>query len=238
MTRIKNPFFRFKQFTVYHDQTALKVCTEACILGAYTDVSRAKRVLDIGTGTGLLALMLAQRNNFAAIEAVEIDKNACQQAQQNVAASPFAAQIVVHQTAIQDFTTHECFDLIVANPPFFNNHLRSPDQKRNQALHTDALTFEDLAAAVARLLSPEGRFVLLLPEYETQLFTLISQAQSLFPTKQLAVFQQINKPVFRLITTFERTSRLIQNETLTIYEAIGGYSQNFRELLKDYYLEG
>ena len=238
MPRPKNPFFRFKQFTVYHDQTALKVCTEACILGAYADVSSAKRVLDIGTGTGLLALMLAQRNNFAAIEAVEINPNACQQARQNAAVSPFAAQIVVHQAAIQHFTASERFDLIVSNPPFFNNHLRSPDQKRNQALHTDTLPFEELAAAVARLLAPQGRFVVLLPEHETQLFTSVAQTQLLFPTKQLTVFQQINKPIFRIISTFEQTTHSTQNETLVIHEADGGYSEGFRDLMKDYYLAG
>lgn len=246
MPRVPFPFFRFKQFTVWHDRSALKVCTEACILGAYAQVTGAERVLDIGTGTGLLALMVAQRNAEMHIDAVEIEEQNHLQAVDNVAQSPFAERISIHHTSIQDWTRRFVnllqttdalhYDLIISNPPFFANHLRSPDQARNRALHTDTLTLEELVTSVGRLLTDRGRFVVLLPAYESQLLIEVATREGLWPTHRLQVFQRPGKPLFRVITTFERHHAESVIETLYIHHLDGTYSDDFRKLLRDYYL--
>ncbi|AEI50919.1 methyltransferase small [Runella slithyformis DSM 19594] len=246
MPRIPSPFFRFKQFAVWHDRSALKVCTEACILGAYADVAGAERALDIGTGTGLLALMAAQRNTELYTDAVEIEEQNYIQAVNNVAHSPFAGRISVHHSSIQEWSDRKAntalytydlaYDLIISNPPFFANHLRSPDQARNRALHSDTLTLEELAISVNRLLSKKGRFVVLLPAYETQLLTVIAAREGLWPTRQLEVFQRPDRPLFRMITTFERHFAESVPETLYIHHSDGTYSDGFQTLLKEYYL--
>jgi len=236
MPRLKSPFFRFKQFVVWHNRTALKVCTEACILGAYADVAHCATILDIGTGTGLVALMAAQRAQNAQIEAIEINPDAAQQARENVQLSPFGARIAVHQVALQDFWPPRLFDLIVCNPPFFNNHLCSPQMARNLALHTQTLSFEDLAEAARRLLGQEGRFVVLLPKYETALFGKMASHKGFFQTRQLVIFQHIDAPIFRLITTFQKTNAPFVSEKFYIRQTNGAYSEDFRTLLNDYYL--
>ncbi|MCU0339983.1 MAG: methyltransferase [Spirosomaceae bacterium] len=237
MPRPKNPFFRFQQFTVWHDQCALKVCTEACILGSYVPVSTAQKVLDVGTGTGLLALMMAQRNPHLSIDAIEIDEASARQAVQNISQSPFSEQIRVEKSAIQTWQAASFgYDLIVSNPPFFANHLRASDAARNRALHTETLSLEDLATAINKFLAANGHFVVLLPPYQTQQLTDILADLSLYPAVQLQVFQQPQKPMFRQITTFIRNKVACTTQTLYIHEANGGYSEAFRELLKDYYL--
>lgn len=253
MARISTPFFRFKQFTVWHDRSALRVCTEACILGAYADVMGVKSALDIGTGTGLLALMMAQRNAKMHVDAVEIEAQNVEQALDNVEKSPFGEQISVHQAAIQDWKqikkmthslllTPDClshssqYDLIISNPPFFDKHLLSPREERNRALHTETLSLGDLASTVARLLMEFGRFVVLLPPYETQRLTDFLAVYGIWPMRQLHIFSRQGKPIFRKITTFERKKTEPFTETLYIHDSDGKYSDGFRTLLKEYYL--
>ena len=170
MPRIPAPFFCFKQFAVWHDRSALRVCTEACILGAYAEVTDVTHALDIGTGTGLLALMIAQRNAKMQIDAVEIEAQNVEQAIENVIQSPFLKRISVVQAAIQNWRKPESphsskYDLIISNPPFFDKHLLSPREERNRALHTETLSLSDLALSVARLLADTGRFFVLLPPF-------------------------------------------------------------------------
>lgn len=246
MPRIPNPFFRFKQFAVWHDRSALRVCTEACVLGAYAEVTEVRNALDIGTGTGLLALMIAQRNVRMHIDAVEIEPQNVEQAIENVAQSPFSEQISVYQAAIQDWRKPESphsshpksspYDLIISNPPFFDNHLLSPREERNRALHTETLSLNDLALSVTRLLADTGRFVVLLPPFETQRLTDFLASLELHPSRQLHLFSRQGKSVFRKITTFEREKKASFTETLYIHDNDGKYSDDFRTLLKEYYL--
>lgn len=236
--RTKNPFFRFKQFTVWHDQSALKVCTEACILGAYVSVEGVRYGLDIGAGTGLLSLMMAQRNRAIEISAVEIDEASYRQATMNVQQSDFGSQIKLYHSSIQDWEPKHSglYELIVSNPPFFTNHLPSTHQRRNRALHTETLTLEELWESVMRLIAPKGRFVVLLPPYETQRLIEMANKMAFVPVRQCNVYQKPDKPLFRQITTFERDFRPCEVQDLYIHNVDGTYAQSFKDLLQDYYL--
>lgn len=238
-----NTHFSFKQFTIHQDQTAMKVTTDACILGAYTPVDKTKRILDIGTGTGLVAMMLAQRTD-AKIDAVEIDKNAYNQAHNNVQESIFKEQISVYNSSIQVFSAdlgvnglRLClYDLIVSNPPFFQNHLKSATVSRNNSLHTDTLSFEDLLEAVLRLLSPNGTFVVLLPAYESSVLETLAISKELYPHKKLTIRHRKGSKILRIITTFGRIKKEILNQELIIKNPDESYSADFQLLLKEYYL--
>jgi tRNA1Val (adenine37-N6)-methyltransferase len=232
----RNQYFKFKQFTIWQDQTAMKVCTDACILGAYVDVKNTKRILDIGTGTGLLSLMMAQRTE-AIIEAVEIDKSAYNQAITNISESIFRNKINVFNHNIIDFESDK-FDLIVSNPPFYQHSLQSPDNQVNKALHSTELSFEGLVQSVNRLLENEGRFIVLLPLFETNEFIKIASQNSLFLHHQLTIRHDESKPVFRVISTFKKTQTAdYQTDNLIIWKKNGKvYSNEFKELMKDYYL--
>jgi tRNA1Val (adenine37-N6)-methyltransferase len=234
-----NTHFSFKQFTIHQDQTSMKVTTDACILGAYTEVQGAKTILDIGTGTGLLSLMLAQKIN-AKIDAVEIEENAYNQAITNVNRSIFNDQISVFNTSIQLFSEsieqQNLYDLIISNPPFFQNHLKSETESRNNSLHTDTLSFEDLLSTVLRLLSPNGTFALLLPLYESSVFEQLAILQELYIQKKLTIRHRKGSKILRIITTFGRIKKEIINEELIIKNPDESYSPDFQALLKDYYL--
>jgi tRNA1Val (adenine37-N6)-methyltransferase len=230
-----NTHFTFKQFTIHQDQTAMKVTTDACILGAYTDGREAKKILDIGTGTGLLSLMIAQRSK-AKIDAIEINESAYNQAVVNVNESIFKDKITIHHTSIQEFITDNLYDLIISNPPFFQNHLKSETESRNNSLHTDTLSFEDLLETVLRLLSPDGTFVVLLPMYESSVFEQLSVSKDLYPQKKLTIRHRKGSKILRIITTFGRIKKEILNEELIIKNPDESYTPDFQGLLKDYYL--
>lgn len=230
--------FQFKQFLVRQDQTAMKVTTDACILGAYTALENATKVLDIGTGTGLIAMMLAQRSK-AQFSAVELDDNAYQQAVENVQNSIFKEQIRVFHQSIQDFAENNkdlYFELIVSNPPFFQNHLKSEQEKRNKALHTDTLSFEDLLASVIKLLSADGRFVVLLPAYESTVLENLALQEGLYPHKKLLIRHRNGSKILRIITTFGLTEKETIQEELIIRNLDESYTAQFSTLLKEYYL--
>ncbi|MFN8357231.1 MAG: methyltransferase [Spirosomataceae bacterium] len=236
MKRAKNTFFKFKQFAVHQDQTAMKVCTEACILGAMAPVESGKHILDIGTGTGVLSLMMAQRAPQAQLDAVELDAEAFGQATFNVQNSPFAQQIRVHHQGIQEFTSGFLYDFIVSNPPFYQDSLRSDDLKRNQALHAHTLNFDELLIAINRLLHPAGKAVILLPLFEMERFLHKAQSFSLYLQNCLTIRNQPDREVFRQIGTFGRQQTFVQESALSIRNADDSYSDDFVALLKDYYL--
>jgi tRNA1Val (adenine37-N6)-methyltransferase len=231
-----NPYFRFKQFTVWQSAATLKVCTEACILGAWAEVRGTRRLLDIGTGTGLLALMLAQRAPGVPTDAVEVDGASCEMARENVRQSPFAEQIRVVPSPIQAFAPGYRYDGIVANPPFFQSSLRSPERARTRALHGATLTLPELAGAVEKLLDPAGTFTVLLPERETAQFDALAAARGLYPTRRLVVRNAPGKPVFRVLTAYGYRPGVPDSEHLVIRRADGTYAEEFVALLKEYYL--
>ncbi len=234
-----NSFFRFKQFTIHQSDAVLKVSTEACILGAWaTAPPEATRILDVGAGTGLLALMLAQRYAQAQIDAVEINETAARQAAKNAATSPFADRIRVVHESIQHYARHPApYDLIVSNPPFYQQSLHSPDTARNAAKHAETLSFDDLLDAVGNLLAPAGTFVVLLPPYETNQFLPKAAETGLFLRRQLRVRHRPGGQLFRLISAFGFSEKLVVFEELSIYKPDGGYSPEFVALLKDFYMK-
>lgn len=234
-----NTHFSFKQFIVHQDQTAMKVTTDACIFGAYIPINETKKILDIGTGTGLVAMMLAQRTK-SQIDAVEIENSAYNQAVTNIQESVFKEQINVFNTSIQLFSTRSeqqnQYDLIVSNPPFFQNHLKSEETTRKNSLHTDTLSFEDLIHSVLRLISSAGTFVVLLPLHESSVFEELSIPQGLYPQKKLTIRHRKDTKILRIITTFGFTKTQTQEENLIIKNPDESYSLAFEMLLKDYYL--
>lgn len=149
-----NPFFQFKKFTVYHDKCAMKVGTDGVLLGAWASVENARRILDIGTGTGLIALMLAQRSD-ASVVGVDIDEAAVEQARENIERSEWKNRIVVEHKDVRDLSgeKYSLFDVIVSNPPYFTEAVYCPDKQRNTARHMDSLPFDELLQAVDRLLA-------------------------------------------------------------------------------------
>jgi tRNA1Val (adenine37-N6)-methyltransferase len=231
-----NTHFTFKKFTIHQDQTAMKVTTDACILGAYTDVKKATNILDIGTGTGLLSLMLSQRSE-AKIDSIEINESAYNQAIINVKESIFKERINVHNISIQNFKTVDKYELIISNPPFFQNHLKSETVSRNNSLHTDTLSFEDLLSSVVSLLSSNGTFVVLLPMYESFVFEQLAIPKELYPQKKLTIRHRKGSKILRIITTFGRIKQEIINEELIIKNPDESYTSDFQRLLKDYYLD-
>lgn len=232
-----NSYFQFKQFRVEQGRAAMKVCTDACVLGAYAGVDGAARILDVGTGTGLLALMVAQRNAEARIDAVEVDEGAHAQAVDNVNASPWTGRIRVIRSRIQDYDPGCRYDLVISNPPFYENHLKRPAAAQNVALHGEALSPPELAAAVHRLLSPAGRFVVLLPPYQAARLEELLLPPGLFPTDHLHLHDRPGAQPIRRITTYVAAPPGTCRETgLYIREATGAYTADFVRLLKPYYL--
>lgn len=235
--RQPNPYFEFQQFTVFHDRCAMKVGTDGVLLGAWADTSNAESALDAGTGTGLIALMIAQKNHLLQIDAIDIDADAVQQAERNASQSPFGTRIEVQQVSLQDFSPKKRYDIIVSNPPFFNGSLKSPDEQRTMARHTDTLLVEDLIASASKLLSNEGKLSVIYPfEYKERLIMLASQYNMHITrvTNVLPTPQSFPKRILMEISTKENT--LIEND-LTIEVERHKYSDNFKELVNEFYLK-
>ena len=228
--------FSFKQFTVYHDRCAMKVGTDAVLLGAWADVKQAHRILDIGTGTGIIALMLAQRCD-ADITAVDLDENAVMQAKENVRQSPWGNRIEVVQYDIRDYSVSVRFDCIVSNPPYFVDNLKSPDHQRSMARHTDSLSYRDLLRSVDTLLSADGRFSVILPADALDSFWSTAMEFKLYPCRQLQVMTKATAPVKRILLELRRQSTDYSMERLIMRDESGEYSDAYRKLTQDFYIK-
>lgn len=232
--------FKFKQFDIEQDQCSMKVGTDGVLLGAWAEVKEATSILDIGTGTGVIAIMLAQRAVKAQVTAVEIDELACAQAAKNMEASPFAARLKAEMSPIQDFAklTREEFDLIVSNPPFFSGGTFSENQDRNSVRHTVKLSHGDLILAVQKLLSKNGKFCLILPFLEGLRFQEMAKNYNLFCTKMTEVKPKKDKGVERLLLQFERKEKEQKIDQIIIQkEARNDWTKEYIDLTGAFYLK-
>ena len=231
--------FTFKQFVVHQDRCAMKVGTDGTLLGAWAELNQYDgSVLDIGTGTGLIALMMAQRYLEAHVTAIDIDEMAVSQAAENVRNSPFTNRIKVLMADVKTFETTEMFDSIVCNPPFFNNALICPDNKRTQARHTTSLSYEQLMAAAYRLLHDEGQFSLIIPNDFFQQLESEAHLAGFFLTRVYGVRTVEGKPIKRYLIELRKHPRneLIKKDVL-IEATPNTRSEWYRELTKDFYIK-
>lgn len=219
----------------------MKVGTDGVLLGAWADATEAASILDIGTGTGLIAVMLAQRTENATIQAVEIDEEACSQAKENMANSPWADRLTCVHDSIQNFakTVDHRFDLIVSNPPFFSGGTFSNSQDKNSVRHTVKLPHGDLLAAVRSLLSPDGKFCMILPQMEGLRFREMAANYGLYCSKLVEVLPRAGKSIERLLLQFELKQKTLEKTQLVIHNGEGSndWSQAYRGLTEAYYLK-
>ena len=245
--------FKFKQFTVWHDRCAMKVGTDGVLLGAWCPVGELRslgvqefrsfkgfKVLDVGTGSGLIALMLAQRIPEAQISAIDIDAGAVEQAKYNFSVSPWADRLDCQQTALQEVEGEGIYDLIVSNPPYFQDSLKNPDSQRAMARHTDTLSYEELLKHSARLLTQEGIIALVLPIEAEQQIIALAQSLVLYPTHITHVYPKPGKAAKRLLIAFSPSplaSRLSPIAySLTLESETAPRSEAYKELTKEFYL--
>lgn len=238
-----NNYFRFKQFTVYQDACAMKVCTDACLQGAYTaaylqaHAPGIQRVLDIGTGTGLLSLMLAQQLPAAMIRGIELDKAAAGQARSNFTASPWCERLEVIEEDARGMEADVLYDFIITNPPFYESDLKSGDHLRNQAMHATTLGYTDLVKVIGRQLKDDGGFSVLLPYRPFAEFVEIAGTAGFYLQKVLHVKQSELHDHFRSVGIFTHEQVQPDITSMAIREADKTtYTPAFTALLKPYYL--
>lgn len=234
-----NNYFQFKQFTIHQELCAMKVCTDACLFGAWAADSLQNKainsILDIGAGTGLLSLLLAQRTT-AAIDAVEIDTGAFLQATENFLQSPWKERLHITNTDISTFTVEKRYDCIISNPPFFEDDLKSPQQNKNAAKHDTTLTLPVLLQQVKLLLKEDGCFIVLLPYHRVDYFINEALQHNLFCVEKVLVKQTPNHNYFRGMLLFSTNKTEAAIKKITVKDNTGNYTPEFTTLLKDYYL--
>ncbi len=234
---MSNPSFRFKQFTVWHDKCAMKVGTDGVLLGAWSDVRQATRILDVGAGTGLVSLQLAQRNPYAHVTAIEIDADAAAQAAGNVRRSPWPDRIEVVHGDFATFQADAAYDLIVSNPPYFMDALKCPDGQRNLARHTDTLDYGLLLRRASSLLSPSGHLDIIIPADAGSTVLRLADSYRFHLMRLSRVYTKPDKPCRRLLCSFSLAQLPCVEETLCIENASGGFTEDYIALTRDFYLK-
>ncbi|WP_323757147.1 tRNA1(Val) (adenine(37)-N6)-methyltransferase [Roseivirga sp.] len=235
-----NSFFQFKQFMIEQRNCGMKVTTEGCLFGALNLAPASfqpQNILDIGTGTGLLALMKAQQTE-AKIDGIEIDEIAFQQAKTNFENSPWLNRLSAINVDLLEFKPNGLYDLIICNPPFFQDNQLGSNHQKNRAIHNSNLSFEDLATGISRLLNPEtGIASVLYPDYEMGLFSQKMEERGFYTVADVQIHNRVGKPIFRRVKSFSRRQPEVKTtKTLIIKESNGAYTEEFIRLLKDYYL--
>ena len=234
-----NDTFAFKKFSIKQDKCAMKVGTDAVLLGAWINPDNSKTILDIGTGTGIISLMLAQKTE-AKITAIDIDKQSTEQAKLNVLASSYKTKIDVKNISIQELAKDngQKFDLIVTNPPYFIDSFKGTEVNRTIARHADALPFEELIDSVKKLLDIKGKFCLILPKNEAGIFRKMAELKGLYLSKLLRIRTKPEKESEkRHLMQFEFKETEFSESTLVLEENESrNYTQDYKEFTKDYYL--
>ncbi|MGD0341780.1 MAG: methyltransferase [Bacteroidales bacterium] len=232
-----NKYFSFKQFTILQDKCAFKVGTDGVLLGAYADVQSAGRILDIGTGTGLIALMLAQRSE-AIITAIDPNNESFIQACHNIEGSKWNCRIKTENISLQNFFPgDDKFDLIVTNPPYFKDSLKNPDPEKASTRHNFMLSNDDLLSGVRRLLSEEGKFQIILPYAEGNVFIAVAQAYGFFCCDILKIKPLPSGEIRRMIMTFTRQRQRLTEKFLTIeHGKRHEFTEDYINLTREFYL--
>ncbi|MCL4857471.1 MAG: methyltransferase [Flavobacteriales bacterium] len=229
--------FQFKQFSIAQDLCAMKVGTDGVLLGAWTNIPNGA-ILDIGSGTGVIALMIAQRNNNSTIDAIDLNENAYLQTKTNAENCPWSNRIKAFHSSLQDFKPDKRYQLIVSNPPFFVNSSKSQNEAKNTARHTDELSFDALLQSVASLLLPDGIFSVVLPFSAVSEFVELAKKYHLFLNRLCEVKPNLAKPPKRALMEFSFKQTTTQTESLTIEtNQRHVYTLAYQNLTKDFYLE-
>jgi tRNA1Val (adenine37-N6)-methyltransferase len=241
-----NSYFQFKQFTVHQESAALKVSTDSCLFGAWVASkvkgykvegkrNKIENLLDIGAGTGLLMLMLAQQCE-ALIDGVEIDVASYEQAKENISASPWKERLCLLFGDVKQFAFEKKYDLIISNPPFYENDLKSDATNRNMAMHDTGLKLDELLQVVDKNLSDEGWFTVLLPYHRANKFIADAEVCDFWVIKRTDVKQTVNHSFFRTMLLFGRRIVESEKDSVSIKDEKNEYTDAFVKLLKDYYL--
>jgi tRNA1Val (adenine37-N6)-methyltransferase len=231
-----NTYFQFKQFTVHQEHCAMKVSTDACLFGAWlAQRGIGHRALDIGGGTGLLSLMLAQASTLY-IDAIELEQDCFAQMKKNIYASPWAEKISCLEGDVRHFPFTSRYDLIFSNPPFYEKQLPSPNPSINTAMHSSMLKLKELLQKVSLLLTEDGSFAILMPYYRHE--ELINEALTAgLHAHEICFARHSPKhPWYRTMVIFGKSATDVKQSSIDIRDTAGGYSQAFSILMKDYYL--
>lgn len=228
--------FKFKQFEVDQTGCAMKINTDGVLIAAMANHEGPQHILDIGTGTGVMALMLAQRFPEAHVQAVEIDLQAAQTAGRNFQSSVFNSRLKVHHLGIQEFQSNQKFDLIVSNPPFFVNDLRNDEERKGIARHADQSFFEVLIRKANDLLTGNGKFWIILPVKQADEVVKIAAKYPLHLIEQVNLHSDLQKPTFRQIICLARNHAVCEKSDFYIYESFKIHSASYKYLLKDFFL--
>jgi tRNA1Val (adenine37-N6)-methyltransferase len=227
--------FKFKEFSIIQEKSAMKVGTDGVLLGCWVTCEKANNILDIGCGTGLITLMLGQRNLSSNVIGIEIDKIASKEAQSNISNSDWEERIEIKHTSLQRFTLHSKFDLIVSNPPFFPQN--KSQQSRDIARHTNTLSFEDLIDNAAKMLEEKGIFSVIIPKHSEEYFCKIAAIHKLYCNRVCNVKGNEASQVKRVIMEFSFIKTVVLTEYLTIEKSRHDYMDKYIQLCKDFYLK-
>lgn len=235
-----NKPFSFKQFTVNQDQCAMKIGTDGVLLGAWTSIKKMPdSILDIGAGTGILSLMLAQRTNAELIDAIEIDDNAYEQCVDNFEQSPWGDRLFCYHASLEEFVEEieDKYDLIICNPPFYSEDYKTKNNQRDLARFQDAMPFEYLIESVSKLLSENGIFSVVIPFKEETLFVDLASKVNLFPNKKLHIKGNPESEIKRSLIEFSFRESETIIESLIIETKRHQYTEDYINLTKDFYLK-
>lgn len=236
---MREKVFRFKMFSVKNDLSAMKVGTDGVMIGAWATIDDAtNNILDIGAGSGLISLMVAQRSKFAQITGVEIDEAAVFEAKDNVMKSPWENRITMHHASLSEFAA-SCnikFDLIVSNPPFFNNGIIAPDKTRAMARHTDTLDLADFIAISSKLITENGRISFIYPMSEINRIIAEAKRNHLYAVRETTVYPTESLPAKRILIELSKQQEPLKEDSLVIEISRNSYTEEYINLTKDFYL--
>jgi tRNA1Val (adenine37-N6)-methyltransferase len=230
--------FHFKQFEVVQARSAMRVGTDAVLLAAWVNLANCSHVLDVGTGTGVIALICAQRCKDSSVEAIEIDQGSADDARENFEQSPWRERLKIHLGDFLKISTSEKFDLIISNPPYFTHSLRASDPIRNAARHDDLLPSDAFMRQAKGMLKQEGKVALIFPKSELERWVVDAAEVGLEPARICHVFTLMHKDASRVMVEFSfRTTPEPEMELLLIHKNVGEYSEAYKELTKDFYMK-